>query len=159
MDWLTNDQDEDSGIATIPASDVVAYGNTTVYALWNKKIRNVYFNLNFNGDEDYIKVDGISVDKYGTNVSMRDILDAVFAMQSIQDLMSDRGITFDGDGYPTNYHISGLSMPQGKKGAFAEYNSYEDNWIVRGSTMGNDFDNWAVHFTSGDVYICVDSWD
>ena len=158
LGWMTDNSNEDSAMMSIDSSQVEKFGSINVYALWNPNVRGLYFNLNFRAANEYIKIDGINVTEYGTNMLMADILDYVFAMKSIQELMTENGIDIDDYGYPTNYQISGLSMPQGKKGAFAEYNSYWDNWSVRGSTMGNDFDNWGVHFTSGDVYICVDSW-
>ena len=152
MSWITDENDEESTIATIPASQVSGNTSITLYALWNKNIRYVYLNIG----SGYIKVDGISVTQFGTNVPITDILDAAFSTQAIKNCMTSQGISYDSNGYPTSRQIDYIYIDQSKKGAVASF--VDGNWSVNSSNSINSSEinsNKAIHFTTGDVYIVI----
>ena len=163
--WLTNYDDEASVITGKAGDKVVENGTTTVYAEWIEPLMELYFNLNFDGTESYIKIDGVNslyglddgdTHGYGNKVSVRIIMNAIFAMPEVKSLMASKGISYDSSGYPTNYYPEKICLEAGKRGSFREYGDDMYNWTW---ISWNAIDDWIYRFSTGDGYIYLKNWN
>ena len=162
--WLVDNENEGSVINGQSADKVVENGTTTVYAEWIEPFMELYFKLNFDGTESYIKIDGLNSlygldngDTHGYNnkIPLRVIFNTVFAMPAVKSLMTSKGISYDSSGYPTNYQPEKILMKSGTRGSFKMFDS-EDGYS---RVFWDEMDDWVYAFSTGDGYIYLSHWE
>ena len=147
VNWLTDSADESSNVSAILAQDVITGGSTTLYAEWTSPTMYLWFNVNFNANEQYVKIDGISATSYGEEISFDDIFTAIAATT---------GLYYEKQGYI----ISAIECKSGERGTFWRDSDYDNQWTTSLSWVEvvEHWDDLYFHFTSGDGYFYVKSW-